>query len=276
MERIADKELHVCDTKCASKGLIHSAGNGVTPFIRAPRKVALSMTGWSSATTTNSLCLSLSSGYNVQRSRISYRGKKKKMFTDLKYVTLGCQANRAARGVTQFSYHSNRMNPDHWNNVVKNMKLCESVMNKYLYSGELNRLREARKALSFPTMKEVGSSVACRYFGGISYGVNLHLECHTDDDSTYSIITVHIANHHYILNDRVICYFCFPRLGVAVALRPGDILVFNAHEPHCISSRCDKNDTLYVCSLYHKTSIVGLNDNSLILTESQNKTLCHS
>jgi hypothetical protein len=204
------------------------------------------MTGWSSVTTTNLLCSSLSTGYNVQRSRASYRGTKKKMFNGGKYVTFGCQANCAARGVTQFTYHSSRMHPDHWNNVVTNMKLCESVLAKYLYTGELNRLHLAKTALSFPTMMEMGSPVACRYFGGIGYGVNLHLECHTDDDSSYSIITVHLANHQYILNDRVLCYVCFPRLGVAVALRPGDIFIFNAHEPHCISSRCDNNDILYV------------------------------
>ena len=196
--------------------------------------------------------------------------KNKKIFDCEKYVTFGCQANRAARGVTQFTYHSSIMHPDHWNNVVKNMKLCESVMNKYVHSGELNRLEVSKKALSFPTMTEMGGSpAACRYFGGIGYGVNLHLECHTDDDSSYSIITVHLANHQYILYDRIVCYFCFPRLEVAVALRPGDIFIFNAHEPHCISSRCDSTDILYVCSLYQKTKIVGLNDNSLELTESQ-------
>jgi hypothetical protein len=204
-----------------------------------------------------------------------YCGTKKKIFNGGKYVTFGCQANRAARGVTQFTYHSTTMDPDHWNNVVTNMKLCESLLTKYLYTGELNRLHLAKKALSFPTMMEMGSSVSCRYFGGIGYGVNLHLECHTDDDSSYSIITVHLANHQYILNDRVLCYFCFPRLGVAVALRAGDIFIFNAHEPHCISSRCDNNDILYVCSLYQKTAIVGLNDNSMALTEFQNNILCH-
>jgi hypothetical protein len=96
---IADNELHVCDTKNAIKRLIHPAGNGVTPFSRAPRKVALSMTGWSSESITSLLCQSLSAGYNAQRSRSSYRGAKKKTFSDGKHVTFGCQASRAAKGV---------------------------------------------------------------------------------------------------------------------------------------------------------------------------------
>ena len=41
------------------------------------------------------------------------------------------------------------------------------------------------------------------------------------------------------INNDVIAYFCFPTLGVAVPLRPGDNFMFNALIPHCISSRCN-------------------------------------
>ena len=62
--------------------------------------------------------------------------------------------------------------------------------------------------------------------------------------------------------DPVICYFAFPRLGMAVALRPGDYLLFNPQEYHCISSRCEIEKEIYSISSYLKTAIVGLNDNS--------------
>ena len=62
--------------------------------------------------------------------------------------------------------------------------------------------------------------------------------------------------------DPVICYFAFPRLGMAVALRPGDFLLFNPQEHHCISSRCQNENEIYSMSSYLKTAIVGLNDNS--------------
>ncbi len=54
----------------------------------------------------------------------------------------------------------------------------------------------------------------------------------------------------------------FPRIGVSVALGPGDFLLFNPNEPHCVSSRCRADDDIYIISSYLKTAVVGLNDNS--------------
>jgi hypothetical protein len=75
----------------------------------------------------------------------------------------------------------------------------------------------------------------------------------------------------YLLNDDIIVFFCFPTLGVAVPLRPGDYLLFNPLIPHCISSRCKYEDDIMCVSMYLKTAIVGLNDNSLPLTPLQGK-----
>ena len=55
--------------------------------------------------------------------------------------------------------------------------------------------------------------------------------------------------------------FCFPRLGLAVALKPGDFLLVNALEYHCLSSRCNSDHNLFCVSSYLKTAIVGGNDN---------------
>ena len=62
-------------------------------------------------------------------------------------------------------------------------------------------------------------------------------------------------------------------LGVAVALRPGDILIFNPNEQHAISSRCRDEDDVYITTLYLKTAIVSLNDNKTPLTEEQENLL---
>jgi beta-galactosidase beta subunit len=77
-----------------------------------------------------------------------------------------------------------------------------------------------------------------------------------------SIVQATIDNQDYVIDDKVICYFAFPRIGVAVALRPGDFLLFNPREPHSISSRCRREDDIYIISYYLKTAVVGLNDNS--------------
>jgi hypothetical protein len=66
----------------------------------------------------------------------------------------------------------------------------------------------------------------------------------------------------YQNDDWIICYFAFPQIGIAVALQPGDILMFNPQETHCISLRCNKDDNIYCISSYLKTQVVGLNANS--------------
>jgi hypothetical protein len=66
-----------------------------------------------------------------------------------------------------------------------------------------------------------------------------------------------------------VVFFCFPTIGVAVPLRPGDYLLFNAKIPHCVSSRCKFEDEIVVTSMYLKTAIVGMNNNDLPLTNEQ-------
>jgi hypothetical protein len=77
----------------------------------------------------------------------------------------------------------------------------------------------------------------------------------------------------YHLDDDIILYFCFPTLGVAVPLPPGDYFMFNALIPHCISSRCRLEEDVMCASVYLKTAIVGMNNNNLLLTPKQSATM---
>ena len=89
----------------------------------------------------------------------------------------------------------------------------------------------------------------------------MYLRSHIDRDFTMSIVQAHINNHAYQVDDKILCYFAFPRIGMAVALLPGDFLLFNPQEPHSISSRCRKEDEIFCISSYLKTAVVGLKDN---------------
>jgi hypothetical protein len=75
-----------------------------------------------------------------------------------------------------------------------------------------------------------------------------------------SIVQAHIDNHDYQVNDRILCYSAFPKVGTAVALWPGDFLLFNPQEPRYISSCCKSGDKIFCISSYLKTGVVGLND----------------
>ena len=97
-----------------------------------------------------------------------------------------------------------------------------------------------------------------------------------DEDFFYSLTT--IASKHglqldidrYSMDAEVCNYFTFAEQGIAVALRPGDMLIFNPMYHHCLSSRTHLYETkdVFCLLLYLKTAIVGKNDNSLPLTET--------
>jgi hypothetical protein len=73
------------------------------------------------------------------------------------------------------------------------------------------------------------SNLSPTFFGGIAFGTNVFLRCHTDADFTFSIVHVLLkGKSKYLPGDDVVTYFCFPTIGVAVPLCPGDYVLFNA------------------------------------------------
>jgi hypothetical protein len=99
-----------------------------------------------------------------------------------------------------------------------------------------------------------------RYYNGLGFGINVYLRGHINWDFTMSIVQTHIDNHDYQVNDRNLCFFAFPRIGMAVALWSGDFLLFNPQEPHSIYSCCKSGDNIFCISSYLKTGVVGLNN----------------
>ena len=110
-----------------------------------------------------------------------------------------------------------------------------------------------------------------KIFNAITYTKNVHFSCHTDMDFTQLVITCYKQGHVCDCNDDIVVYFCFPRIGIAVALRPGDILVFNPREHHSVSSRCTLDHDIYFTAMYLKSAVVSLNDNTIPLTSNQEK-----
>jgi hypothetical protein len=137
----------------------------------------------------------------------------------------------------------------------------------------ISHIHHAKNDVPFTTFTASNpNSTSAKFFGGIAFGTNVFLRCHTDQDFTMSISQAFVegkANYH--LNDDVIVYFCFPTLGTAVPLCPGYYLLFNPLISHCILSCCKHEDKIMCVSVYLKTAIVGFNNNSLPLTPFQKK-----
>jgi hypothetical protein len=120
----------------------------------------------------------------------------------------------------------------------------------------------------------VGNS--CHIWNSVAFGKNVFLNSHTDEDSFLSIttgITNPMNGSHYEKDDPVVQYFVFPEVGFAVALRPGDVLVFNPLHFHSVLSQTEKGEKqdVYCLSFYLKTAVVVGNDNALPLSQLQIK-----
>jgi hypothetical protein len=155
------------------------------------------------------------------------------------------------------------------------MKGCEEAAKGYISSDELRGFKKARDSANWSQARtqQVWGSIAC--------GKNYYLNSHTDEDFFYSLTT--IASSHGLEADIDQCsmkadicsYFVFAEQGVTVALRPGDMLLFNPMCQHCLSSRSSlcSNKDIFCVSLCLKSAVVGKNDNSLPLTTTEEKCL---
>jgi hypothetical protein len=153
----------------------------------------------------------------------------------------------------------------HWNCIHKVLKHAEYAFDMFMDTEVIQHIMQARWCVKFWTMEPSPSLLyakSARYYNAVGFSINVFLRCHINKDFTMSIVQVHLDEIMNQNDDRIVCYFGFPHIGIAVALWPGDILMFNPQEPHCISLRCNKNDNIYCISSYLKTQVVGLNDNS--------------
>ncbi len=215
----------------------------------------------------HSLCMAMRTCALTQPKSLS-RGTKNQVFTENgnKYCCIGVQPGRAERGVKFGLYRLKHGFPsEHWDSLHKVMKHADHAFDMYMGTEIIQHISSARSRVNFKTMEPSPSSSNkkhAHYYNGYGFGINVYLRSHINADFTMSIVQAHIDKHNYQINDRIICYFAFPRIGLAVALWPGDFLLFNPSEPHCVSSCCTADDEIYIISSYLKTAVDCLNDNS--------------
>ena len=190
-----------------------------------------------------------------------------------KYVCAGNRPNRKGEGV-DINVNVKEVDARSWNKIVDYVVRCETAFTKWIDSNILGAIRFAKEIVNYARLPRKGSGKkTASIFGSIAFGQNVYLNSHWDADFTYSIVTVHRPPRNgrskYDLDDDIICYFVFPRYGMAVPLRPGDILIFNPQEYHSVSSRVCDEDDISCLSIYLKSAIVGLWDNDIELTQEQ-------
>ena len=113
------------------------------------------------------------------------------------------------------------------------MKSAERSFRTIASHAVLSHVHHAKRVVPFKTFSspndDTSGNFNAKFFGGIAFGTNIFLHCHTDADFTMSISQVFLKGRsEYLPNDDVVAYFCFPTIGIAVPLRPGDYFMFNA------------------------------------------------
>jgi hypothetical protein len=139
-----------------------------------------------------------------------------------------------------------------WDSIHKLLKRMEYAFDRFMDTDIIQHISCARSRVNFKAMEPSTSSSyqkTARYYNSLGFGINVYLRSHIDQDFTMSIVQAHTNNRDYQVDDKILCYFVFPRIGMAVALWPGDFLLFNPQEPHSISSHCRSEDEIFAFHL---------------------------
>jgi hypothetical protein len=142
------------------------------------------------------------------------------------------------------------------------MNACQEVADGYLPSEDLCGIQIAKCILQW---QEMGGCGQQSVWASFSNALNTFLSSHTDDDLFYSILTLALAHalreeiDRYKLDVDVSNYFVFAEQGIPIAMRPGDMLIFNPKYHHCLSSWASayENEDVFSLLLYLKLAIVG-------------------
>jgi hypothetical protein len=195
------------------------------------------------------------------------RGKKRIVAfqegSNCKYLTPGICPLRAAPGTSVRALFD--LDCHQHDALFRYVRKCEKLAMNSMSLQTTRGFNAAKQLFPFPTFPGRGNhSSSCHAFSSIATALNVCLNSHTDDDSFYGVVTNLDADtlKSPQVDDDVTLYFTFPTLGLAIALRPGDILVFNPAVYHSVSSRRDPKKNIWCTSLYTKNAVVGGNDNS--------------
>ena len=195
------------------------------------------------------------------------------------YNYMGTHVKQGAKGITPYSKVLEHVDHDSQQIIIKFIRQIEHLFEMYMDTNEIRIVLAALHLVDGATFStSYDDDKKARLYGSLAVGENVFLATHTDKDFTYSAVTIQWKGHYGDGNGnggRVLAYFVFPLLGIAIPLRAGDVLFFNPNEPHCISKRVEDKDRIFCISLYLKYGNIGCNDNSMPLNDTQQELYHH-
>jgi hypothetical protein len=206
---ISVHQLNVDDETQPTLGLTYPKILGVHPFIQMPRQMTLGIIAEVDLKkNTNSIIAC----EKLRRTALG-RGDAKCVFTDfdkrLSYACVGPQPSRNSKTVSTKPPFMDALSDSHWRSLVWMMKRAIMSFRAIADHAVLSHLALAKKVVSFKTftssMADHFSNFNAQFFGGIAFGTNVFLHCHTDEDFTFSVIQVFLnGTSQYRLDDQVV------------------------------------------------------------------------
>jgi len=251
------------------KGLtIFVEGGGNKPFILVPRFHALKRNALHN--NMEKSVLLFEAFEEVEKVNTSEeRGSEKEIMLDegRRHICVGSKVYRAAKGVNEYHHSMAKIDEKYQEIIYRYIKGVEQSFNEWVDTDIVRQVHDAMQLVSAKAfaIPKIGKT---QIYSAFASGMNAYLNAHTDSDFTLGAVSLH-TKHSYQYDDGILGYFVFPLRSLAVPLRQGDLLFFDSKEPHMLSSRCKNEDNIYAVSLYLKSNIMGLNNNSLPLSSDQ-------
>jgi hypothetical protein len=175
-----------------------------------------------------------------------------------KYIVKGVYPTRKRSGIAV--HEMNEQNCDRAKSHISLFCRLEEKAKGYIDARQLLFLDAVRSRAQYGGLS-FGNEYGSAIWPSVAFGKNVFLNAHRDEDYFWSLTTT-VTKNGCATNDEILNYFCFPTKGFCVAMRTGDILLFNALVDHCASSVCKETTELYGVSLYLKTAVVAGNNNN--------------
>jgi hypothetical protein len=252
---------------------LYEAGGILPIFILVPRKDSIEVN--SNASKDTQVLRKVLSKYKVNLRRGS---KREGMSTH--YATFGAHCNRNKPGLSVKKALCKNNNGEDEIQLEQLFQRGNLLARKYLPYGLLHSLKEAKEMCDDSICyvdPHANQSIYSTIWSSIATTFNYMSPAHIDEDAFMSVLFVTNVskteelqeNSKYNMDQNVAFYFCFPTVGVAVALRPGDVLLFNPIYHHCASQRCEyyKAEDVFLTSLYMKSRQISKSDNRIPLSE---------
>ena len=203
------------------------------------------------------------------------RGKAGTGVSESKVVTVGRKCQRGRVGTRETPPPGDK-DGTNWNVVHKRMKYLEDRSRAFLPYDLLYGFGKAKGLLGIKGMGGINTSnnekrSETQIWPSMALAKNYFAYSHIDPDFFISLNTCLLDSNDEEHKDKVVSYFCFPAHGIAVAMRDGDLLLFNSLVYHCCGSKVMWASELDVhqYAYYIKANDAGGNDNSHVLTQDE-------